>query len=488
MQYSFKKVEKRDIDISTIYIGKKDDDFSNLSFTTTELEYLKNQLKEDKKAIDINSYFKWSYVRIIPEEEELYIIREKMRKQASQLVSSLKENQHRELIFVDISDNPGLVLAFLEGLALSLYQFNKYLTKEESNLKLEEIQVLSAGISIEELQDLEYTIDAVYHARNLVNEPLNNLSAVDLGEAFRDMGKESGFSVEVFNKKKIASLKLNGLLAVNNGSIDPPTFTVMEWKPDNAVNQNPLVLVGKGVVYDTGGMSLKPSLAMSDMKSDMAGAATVGGIMYALASMKLPYYVIGLVPATDNRVDGNAYVPGDVIKMHNGKTVEVINTDAEGRMILADALSFAQQYNPELVFDFATLTGSASIAIGPMGVVALGNIDEEIFEKVENSGKNTYERIVRLPLWEEYGDMIKSDVADMKNVGGREAGAITAAIFLENFVDYPWLHLDIAPYAYLEKSDSYRGKGATGVGVRLMLDFFRHCGNEIWQKTERKKK
>lgn len=485
MQFSLKKVDKRDLDISTVYIGKKEDDFSNFSFTTSEIEYLKNQLKEDKRAIDINSYFKWSYVRIIPENEETYITREKMRKEASQLVSRLKENQHRELIVVDISHNPGAVLAFLEGLALSMYKFNKYITKEDDNSKLEEIQVLSDKISEEELQKLEYTVKAVYYAKNLVNEPVNNLNAVGLGEAFREMGKESGFSVDVFNKKKIASLKLNGLLAVNNGSIDPPTFTVMEWKPDNAVNKNPVVFVGKGVVYDTGGISLKPSSAMSDMKSDMAGAATVGGIMYALASMKLPYYVIGLVPATDNRVNGNAYVPGDVIKMHNGKTVEVINTDAEGRMILADALSFAQQYNPEMVFDFATLTGSASVAIGPMGVVALGNIGEEILGKVENSGKNTYERIVRLPLWEEYSDMIKSDIADMKNVGGREAGAITAAKFLENFVDYPWLHFDIAPYAYLEKPDSYRGKGATGVGVRLMLDFFRYYGNEIFQKTER---
>ncbi|MFO8236388.1 MAG: leucyl aminopeptidase [Bacteroidales bacterium] len=482
MKLSFNKVQERDLDVSTVYIAEKEADFSDYSFTTTEHEYLKRQLAQEKKAIDINSYFKWSYVRLIPDEGEQYIIYEKIRKTACQLVPQLKENQHQAIVVVDVSNRPDMIMAFLEGLGLSLYSFDKYDTKEDKNYKLLEIKIFSEGISEEELQNLESLLKAVFKSRDLVNEPLNKLNAVELSQAFKNLGKESGFSVEVFNKKKIESLKFNGLLAVNYGSVDPPTFTIMDWNPSNAINNKPFVLVGKGVVYDTGGMSLKPSSSMNDMKSDMAGAATVGGIMYAIAAMNLPYHVMGLVPATDNRVDGNAYVPGDVIKMHNGKTVEVINTDAEGRMILADALSFAQQYDPELVVDFATLTGSASVAIGPMGIISLGNISQKIFKKIEASGKNTYERVVPFPLWEEYGEMIKSDIADMKNVGGRDAGAITAAKFLENFVDYPWIHMDIAPYAYLEKFDSYRGKGATGVGVRLMIDFFKQYTNDVISK------
>ncbi len=474
MNLSYKKVQERGLDISVVYIAGKETDFSQYSFTTTELEYIKNQLSDDKTKIDINSYFKWSYIRIVPEFKELFNGKEKMRREAFNLFPALKENKHREIIVVDACDSADLVYAFLEGIGLSLYEFIKYKDKNNNNknkVLLDEVKVLSNAISDEHLTQLEIVCKAVFHARNLVNEPLNSLNAVQLSQEIQKLGTEAGFSTEVFNKKKIESLKLNGLLAVNKGSVDPPSFSVMEWKPDNPENKKPIILVGKGIVYDTGGLSLKPSSSMLGMKSDMAGAATVAGAMYAVASMKLPYHVIGLVPATDNRPDGNAYVPGDVITMHNGKTVEVINTDAEGRMILADALSFAKQYNPELVVDFATLTGSASVAIGPQGVVAMGTADEKVFQKLSVSGNNTYERIVRLPLWEEYNEMIKSDIADIKNAGGREAGAITAGKFLQNFVDYPWIHLDIAPYAYLDKADAYRPKGATGAGVRLMIDF-----------------
>ena len=262
-------------------------------------------------------------------------------------------------------------------------------------------------------------------------------------------------------------------MAVNRGSVDPPSFSVMEWKPDQPRNKKPVILIGKGIVYDTGGISLKPTLHMLDMKSDMAGGATVAGIMYAMAKLQLPVHLIAMVPATDNRPDGNAYTPGDVIHMHNDKTVEVINTDAEGRMLLADALSFATQYEPELVIDFATLTGSAAMTLGTQGIIAMGLADQSIFDRLIKSGENTYERVVQLPLWEEYNEQIKSHVADIKNVGGREAGAIVAGKFLEHFVSYPWVHFDIAPMAYLEKKEAYRLKGGTGVGVRLMFDFLR---------------
>jgi leucyl aminopeptidase len=287
------------------------------------------------------------------------------------------------------------------------------------------------------------------------------------------MGKEAGFKVEVLHKKKIEALKMGGLLAVNKGSIDPPTFSIMEWKPKNPKNSKPIVLVGKGIVYDTGGLSLKPTPnSMDMMKCDMGGSAAVVGTMYAVAKANLNLHIIGLVPATDNRPSGNAYAPGDVITMHDGTSVEVLNTDAEGRLILADALSFAKNYKPELVIDLATLTGAAARAIGKRGVVAMGN-DERTMSALKESGKNVHERIAEMPFWDDYKEDLKSSIADLKNLGGAEAGAITAGKFLEHFTDYPYTHLDIAGPAFLLAPYTYHGKGGTGVGVRLLFDFLK---------------
>jgi leucyl aminopeptidase len=247
----------------------------------------------------------------------------------------------------------------------------------------------------------------------------------------------------------------------------------MEWKPKGATNIKPIVLVGKGVVYDTGGLSLKPTPnSMDIMKCDMGGSAAVVGTMYAISKAKLKIHVVGLVPATDNRPSGNAYAPGDVITMHNGSTVEVLNTDAEGRLILADALSYAKKYNPKIVIDLATLTGAAARAIGKQGIVAMGN-DQQTLCDLKESGHRVHERLAEFPFWEEYKDDLKSTVADLKNLGGAEAGAITAGKFLEHFTDYPYTHLDIAGPAFTQIPFNYRGQGGTGVGVRLLFDFLK---------------
>jgi leucyl aminopeptidase len=296
---------------------------------------------------------------------------------------------------------------------------------------------------------------------------------VKFAEEMKEKCESAGAKVEVFNKSKIESLKMGGLLAVNKGSIDPPTFTIMEWKPEDAINEKPYIFVGKGVVYDTGGLSLKPTNFMDTMKADMGGGAAVAGAMYAIAKNKLPVHVIGLVPATDNRPDGNAYAPGDVVHMHDGSTVEVLNTDAEGRMILADALSFAKQYDPELVVDAATLTGAAARAIGPQAMVGMNAKADKEFETLSRAGLLVHERVVEFPFWDEYKDLLKSEVADLKNIGGAEAGAITAGKFLEHFTDYPYIHLDIAAPAFLDKRGGYRGIGGTGVGVRLFYEFIK---------------
>jgi leucyl aminopeptidase len=289
------------------------------------------------------------------------------------------------------------------------------------------------------------------------------------------MGKEAGFHVETFHKKKIESLKMGGLLAVNKGSIDPPTFSILTWKPEKPRNEKPIVLVGKGVVYDTGGLSLKPTNdSMDYMKCDMAGAAAVVGALYALAINKVPVHVVGIIPATDNRPDGNAYVPGDVIKMFDNTTVEVLNTDAEGRMILADGLAWAEKLNPALVFSIATLTGAAHAAIGKYGIVSMGNAGKKEMDALKRSGDKVFERIAEFPFWDDYEELLKSDIADLKNIGGRYAGAITAGKFLEHFTNYPYIHLDIAGPAFNKTRESYHGKGGSGIGVRLFYDFIKN--------------
>lgn len=476
MDIKITKIQDFQVDLPVIYLTSNYEQLKNYAFSPTEFEYIKKIVTDDKKLVKINSYFKWSYIHIVDPNEDIYKIKEKLRRQAGDLYQDIKENKHKEILIIDLCNNAEFALAYLEGLGLSHYQFLKYMSgKDEKKNILDEIKVFSSKITDEQIDELNILLQAVYYTRNLVNEPISDLNAEQLSVEFKKLGDLAGFNVEVFNQKKIEALKMSGLLAVNKGSIDPPTFSVLTWKPANAINKNPFILVGKGVVYDTGGMNLKPGNYMDNMKSDMAGAASVAGTMYALAKAKLPVYTIALIPATDNRTNGNAYVPDDVIEMNNGVTVEIKNTDAEGRLILADALSFAKQYNPELVIDIATLTGAAAHAIGDLGVVAMTNLDGDkfqMFDQLKVSGNNVYERVVEFPLWDEYDEMLKSDIADIKNIGGKEAGAITAAKFLQRFVDYPWIHIDIAGNAFLTKKDNYRGIGATGVGVRLFFDFF----------------
>lgn len=359
------------------------------------------------------------------------------------------------------------------GMALGSYQFLIHKSNAE-RVKNTLQHIAIVGSADEEALNLQTEIDAVYTARDLVNEPLNYLSAVDLSERLRVLGDKNGFSVTVLDQEAIEQEKMGGILAVNRGSQQPATFTIMEYKAAEAKNDKPIVLVGKGVVYDTGGLSLKDTLnSMDRMKSDMSGAALVAAVMCAIARLKLPLHVIALVPATDNRPGENAYVPGDIITMYSGATVEVLNTDAEGRLILADALHWAKRYEPMLVMDFATLTGAASAAIGEYGIVTMGTADADTKASLAKSGENTYERLVEFPLWDEYGDLIKTEVADLKNVGGPVGGAITAGKFLQYFTDYPWMHFDIAGVSFATSKKGYIPAGGTGYGIRMVIDFLK---------------
>ncbi len=367
----------------------------------------------------------------------------------------------------------------LEGFTLASYQFIHYFKdQEEKEYKLEAVLV-DADFDPEMIMQLHNINEMVSWTRDMVNEPVSFLDAEQFAGEIEELGKQTGFKTTILEKTQIESLKMGGLLAVNKGSIDPPTFTILEYKPKNAKNKKPLVLVGKGVVYDTGGLSIKPTPnSMDIMKSDMAGAACVAGSIGLMALEKLPYHVIGLIPATDNRPGLNAYAPGDIVTMFDGTTVEVLNTDAEGRMILADALAYANKYKPELVIDAATLTGAAHRAIGEHAAIIMGNAEDEVFEKLELAGNKVFERIVRFPFWEEYLEEMKSGIADLKNIGGPSAGMITAGKFLEHFVKAPYVHMDIAGPAWLDKTVAYRSKGGSGYGVRLLYQFVKDLSNE----------
>jgi leucyl aminopeptidase len=395
---------------------------------------------------------------------------EELRKAGSKVKDLLSEEV--EELFVDGPKED--VFNFTEGLLLASYQFLKYRsTKEKEALRLAQVY-LSPEITKKQISELQNQTKAVFWARDMVNEPVSGLNAEQLGEAILGLSEEAGIRTHTLGKTQIESLKMGGLLAVNKGSMDPPTFTIMEYKPVKPVNKKPIVLVGKGVVYDTGGLSLKPTAGSMDvMKSDMAGAAAVAGAIYLAALQKLNVHVIGLIPATDNRPGQNAYAPGDIITMFNGSTVEVLNTDAEGRMILADALSYSAKYKPELVVSVATLTGAAMRAIGTKATVAMGNADDKTFQQLEKAGAQVHERIVRLPFWDEYAEEMKSKIADLKNLGGPNAGMITAGKFLEHFTKHPYIHLDIAGPAWLDTKEDYKGQGGTGVGVRLLYNYLK---------------
>jgi leucyl aminopeptidase len=442
-------------------------------FSKKEEEYVRSEFKAERKNVLINQYDRIIAIFQPDGKKELYKQMEAARKAGDGILASLNKHKYNNVVIVDHAGNPDVALAMAEGMALGNYQFLRFRKeKKKENHTLGSIGIISKEIKPAQIQALENVVNAVWEARTLVNEPPNTLTATQLSKEFVRMGREAGFSVTVLNMAKIRALKMGGLLAVNRGSKQPPTFTIMEYKPRNAKNKQPVVLVGKGVVYDTGGLSLKPTPnSMDYMKSDMAGSAAVAATLYACAKNKLPIHVIGLVPATDNRPGGDAYTPGDVITMMNGDSVEVLNTDAEGRLILADALHFAKRYKPQLVIDLATLTGAAAAAIGPHGIVSMGTAGDEMKAKLIASGNQVYERLVEFPIWDEYDDLIKSDIADMKNIGGPIAGAITAGKFLQRYIDYPWMHFDIAGPSFLHAPSSYRGKGGTGVGVRLLNHF-----------------
>jgi leucyl aminopeptidase len=369
-----------------------------------------------------------------------------------------------------------IAVAATEGILLGLYKFDRFFKKEEVATKLESVTFLSDdgkifGSTISEVTKAigraELVANATIFARDMENEPSNNKFPETLAKWATEAGKKSGFKVTTFGPAELKKNNMVGIIAVNQGSVKEARFIIMEYKGSKKADSKPIVLVGKGITFDTGGISIKPAAGMGDMKSDMSGAAAVIATMKAIADLKLPINVVGLVSSAENMPSGSATRPGDIITYSNGLSAEIDNTDAEGRLVLADALIWAQRYDPKSVIDLATLTGACVVALGHVTTGMMGT-DEAMKKNLKKVGDDVFERVCELPIYEEYEDLIKSDVADIKNVGGRWAGAITAALFLKRFTNYPWIHLDIAGTARSEAASDYIPKGGTGVAVRLL--------------------
>jgi len=368
--------------------------------------------------------------------------------------------------------------ALVEGSLLGLYRFLKYKTNEENdrNRDVTTITLLTgtAG-AIKALQAGARSgvmiADSTAMVRDMVSSPPVDMTPTIIAAKARELGRQFGFKVQVLERAQMQKLGMGALLGVAAGSVQPPKFIIMEYRKGG---KNPLIaLVGKTITFDSGGISIKPSENMDKMKDDMSGGAAVLGAMRTVAALRLPLNIVGLLPATENMPSGSAYKPGDVLRTMSGQTIEVMNTDAEGRLILSDALAYACRYKPAAIVDIATLTGACRIALGQEATGMLGT-DEKLKEKIREAGEKTGERVWEMPLWEGYYDQIKSDIADMKNTGGRDGGLITAAALLSKFVQkYPWVHLDIAATAWTEKDRPYTPKGATGIGMRLLTQFLR---------------
>jgi leucyl aminopeptidase len=404
---------------------------------------------------------------------------ERLRQAAARVVKRAGELGLKEVVLhypLHGSLNAVAAQAFTEGANLGDYRYDRYVTPREGAPKHVEVLALH-GAAAGERAALPAAIargsvlgEVVCKVRDMVNAPANELTPTEMAERATASAKAFGYRAEVLDKRDMARLGMGGMLAVTRGSDQPPRFIVLEHAGADR-KAAPYLVVGKGLTFDAGGLCIKPALKMDEMKGDMAGGAAVLGILEAAARLHLPARVVGLVPASENLLGGSAYRPGDILRMLSGKTVHVDNTDAEGRVILADALAYGQRYQPRAIVDLATLTGAALVALGQVATAALGN-DRALMQKLVAAGERCFERLWELPLWEEFEELIKSPIADMKNTGGKHGGTITAAAFLKQFVGaVPWAHLDIAGTAYLDKAEGYRPQGATGVGVRLLVEF-----------------
>lgn len=364
------------------------------------------------------------------------------------------------------------IIPFMEGLLLNDYKFDKY-KSEKDEFKVEEINFISKKRYDEKAEELKTIVNNVNLTRDLVNESSQVLTPEEFAKRGKQIAKELKLECEVLTEREIGKKGLNLIQTVGGSSKNQPRVLIIKYMPNK--NGRIYGLVGKGITYDTGGYSLKPSNAMTDMKGDMGGAATILGAIKSIAELKMDKNVVAVIPLAENVISDRAYRPGEIFKSYNGKTVEIINTDAEGRLVLADALTLIQEYKPETVIDAATLTGSIIVALGNKLIGMFGN-DEEVQEKIFQIGERTYERAWKMPIYEEHEESLKSEFADLKNVGNKVGDASNAAAFLKSFVreKTKWAHLDLAAAALSEKRDYYWPTLGTGKGVRLLVEYFKN--------------
>lgn len=368
--------------------------------------------------------------------------------------------------------------ATVEGALLALYSFNSLKQNDKPKNQIQDAYLVLPDKELvpkvgEAVKKAQAIVDGVLLARDLVNLPPNMATPTKMAQTAREIAAEYKMQITVGDRQWAEEQDMGAYLSVAKGAGEPPYFIVLEHNAGRD-DLDTIVLVGKGITFDSGGISLKPGEKMGDMKSDMAGAAAVLATMQVVGALDIPLHIVAITPCTENMPDAHAYHPADVIRASNGKTIEIISTDAEGRMILADALVYATQFKPKAVLDLATLTGACVIALGAHVAAGVFCNDEMLSQKLVKSGEATHERLWPLPLWDDYKKAIKSSVADMKNSGGRMGGVGTSAIFLKEFTNYPWAHLDIAGMVLTEKEDGYITTGAVGFGVRLLVDFLRN--------------
>lgn len=398
---------------------------------------------------------------------------EKLRQAGGKALSYLYGLGMKEIAFsprhtLPVTQSP---IPFVEGGLLSLYQFKKYKKEEDTSKGIERLTLIGKPES--SLKDsLLWTValsSAVNFARDMINAPSNDMTPTILADAAKSVAG-GRVEVKVLEKRDAERLGMGAYLSVARGSMEPPKFIVVKY---NGGNGAPIALVGKAITFDSGGISIKPSEGMEKMKYDMAGGATVLAVVKAASEMKLPVNLVGILPATENLPGGTATKPGDIVTSLSGKTIEIVNTDAEGRMVLADGIGYVKKFKPKVIIDIATLTGACGVALGNEAIAMMGN-DSTTMERLKTIGDEVYERVWQMPLYEEYLEYIKSDVAEIKNSGGKTGSLVTAAYFLKEFAgDTPWVHLDIAGTAWTEKDKPYVPKGATGIGVRLLLNLLK---------------
>lgn len=397
---------------------------------------------------------------------------------AVRFAAGIKEKEfamHTPARFLPASDTGLIAQAMAEGAMLAGYKFTEYKTKKDDIFQVEKAHILSEADVSEGIRRGTILAESQNYARRIDEQPANVMSPAAMVAEARKLARECGLKITVFDKARLKKMGMNGILAVCQGSLNEPYLVRLDY---NRGKGHPLCcIVGKGVTFDTGGISIKPAQNMHEMKYDKTGAVNVLGVMRAVSSLKLPIRVIGIMPLVENMPSHAAQRPGDIIRAYNGKTIEVLNTDAEGRLILADALSYGAEQKPEMMIDMATLTGAMIVSLGRHAIGMFSN-DDQLAGRLKEEGESAFERVWRLPLWPEYGELMKSDLADLKNISELpEAGSVTAASFLSEFVgEARWAHLDIAAVDTVKWAHPYLDKGASGIGVRLVTQTLERYG------------